>query len=1311
MKKAGVLSRLISVAMIASMLLSLLPAGAMAGSAGTGASTLSVVQGLSSYVRTTVKGVNLREAPERNAKSLNEKNQIGAGEVFFCYQVIHNDNYDWAMIVYDGMNGYIRGDCFAYCDVNGNILTTPEPTATPLPGAVTPDVNASGYVKANRSSQALYVVPEGEVLNGGDLIPSGQVMPYYAGPYVVNGVNWLRVSFHNMYGYIRESDLTYCDYNGNPLSTTAPDYGTILGYVKLIQDKVKLRATPGGEQINPKDLMPLGKVLPYTLGPITEKGYTWVRVTYNGMTGYVRKDCFVYCDESGLYTTDAPVNPSNIPNITPTPTPVPDMELGFVKSNTDKLILRDAPNGKQINKNNLIPKNNIMPYTALPVRAGGYDWIRVIYLSINGASQIGYVRKDFVDYCDGNGNLLPDVTATPSLSPTGTAGMTGNWGRTTADKVYFRKEASTQADAWAKLPMGWLMEILSTEIRGSVTWYKVRGGTPANSSNTYTGYIHGDFFKPVQTQPTTTAPTYTTGYAMVQLNGLNLRKTPGGDSITSLTSGTIVNVIYTSSNTSIYDWYYVEYRGSYGYLQAAYLWVLSDDDVKNGNFILPPTPAPTVTPSPTPAFTGTGYILVRKDKVNIRKTPDGTTLTGRDADKLRKGTVLPYSEGPTGLIGGYNWVKVTYGSITGYVRSDCYAYCDKNGALPLDTPTPAPTGGTTQQPGGQAYVTTRMGGVNLRNMPEGASQLQLDKGVVLLSYGTETVNGQVWYRVYYVKEGLYGYLMSSMVYESDSLGNPITVTPAPTGSAATGYVATSVSSVWLRSAPAADAKTAGQVKNKGTVVTVTGSAIRNGVYTWYPVMLKDGTRGYLRGDCVFELAQWQLEIYQKTGVCPTPTPGPATPAPGNSSYIRTIADKLYVRKTPSKQAGSLGQLSIGTVTQFYSKKIVGTVTWYEVKMGNTYGYVHGDYARVMTNAEYYDYINKNATPTPAPTSTPDPKNLSDLALTTIKSVNIRAGASMSAKSLIKVSKVKSELTYLGNYATPSVGNEYYWFNVRYNGVSGWIRGDCVRVLTPEEKTNYLKTGNPDASKTASYTVLKKGSTGDAVINLQKKLLEKGYLLNSSDVTGLYDTNTENAVMNFQRQNALNVTGIADENTQHALFGTVPSGGSSVDTKLYPVEIVDWYTGDIQSVWRAGTVAVITDVYTGLSFKAQRLYGDNHADCEPLTSADTDVYCQIYGVSDPQEISDHEKELQSWRRRPLWVTVGGRTFCASLYGVPHNFKGDKIPDNDFNGQFCVHFKNSRTHNSNVVDTGNSNNGNFGHQDAIQYAYTHSISGTK
>ena len=65
----------------------------------------------------------------------------------------------------------------------------------------------------------------------------------------------------------------------------------------------------------------------------------------------------------------------------------------------------------------------------------------------------------------------------------------------------------------------------------------------------------------------------------------------------------------------------------------------------------------------------------------------------------------------------------------------------------------------------------------------------------------------------------------------------------------------------------------------------------------------------------------------------------------------------------------------------------------------------------------------------------------------------------------------------------------------------------------------------------------------------------------------------------------------------------------------------------------------------------------------------------------------------------------------MYGIPHNYDGDKIPDNGYNGQFCVHFTNSRTHTTNIVDVDAGYNDNFGHQSAIQYAYTHSISGTK
>ena len=65
----------------------------------------------------------------------------------------------------------------------------------------------------------------------------------------------------------------------------------------------------------------------------------------------------------------------------------------------------------------------------------------------------------------------------------------------------------------------------------------------------------------------------------------------------------------------------------------------------------------------------------------------------------------------------------------------------------------------------------------------------------------------------------------------------------------------------------------------------------------------------------------------------------------------------------------------------------------------------------------------------------------------------------------------------------------------------------------------------------------------------------------------------------------------------------------------------------------------------------------------------------------------------------------------MYGIPHNYEGDRIPDNNYNGQFCVHFVNSRTHSTNRVDERASYNGYFSHQDAIQYAYSHSQSGTK
>ena len=215
--------------------------------------------------------------------------------------------------------------------------------------------------------------------------------------------------------------------------------------------------------------------------------------------------------------------------------------------------------------------------------------------------------------------------------------------------------------------------------------------------------------------------------------------------------------------------------------------------------------------------------------------------------------------------------------------------------------------------------------------------------------------------------------------------------------------------------------------------------------------------------------------------------------------------------------------------------------------------------------------------------------------------------------------------------------------------------------------------------------------------LQNELVRRG-LLQSAFVTGTYNDQTADAVRAFQGANALVVDGIAGSNTQHKLYGTVPEGtyppdgGSTVSPSLNPVEKVDWVTGDINAFWGRGEVAILTDVRTRVSLRIKRWAGGSHVDGEPLTAADTAALCRIYGVASAQEIL--EKNL--YQRRPIWITLKGRTFAASLYGVPHNYPaGDTIPGNDFNGQLCIHFVNSKTHTSATVDAD--------HMRAIQDAY--------
>ena len=77
---------------------------------------------------------------------------------------------------------------------------------------------------------------------------------------------------------------------------------------------------------------------------------------------------------------------------------------------------------------------------------------------------------------------------------------------------------------------------------------------------------------------------------------------------------------------------------------------------------------------------------------------------------------------------------------------------------------------------------------------------------------------------------------------------------------------------------------------------------------------------------------------------------------------------------------------------------------------------------------------------------------------------------------------------------------------------------------------------------ADAAVLKKGSRGDEVVTLQKKLKQWGYY--DGAVDGVFGSGTEKAVQYFQRKNGLTADGVVGAKTAAALGMTLSGGGSS-----------------------------------------------------------------------------------------------------------------------------------------------------------------------
>lgn len=560
-------------------------------------------------------------------------------------------------------------------------------------------------------------------------------------------------------------------------------------------------------------------------------------------------------------------------------------------------------------------------------------------------------------------------------------------------------------------------------------------------------------------------------------------------------------------------------------------------------------------------------------------------------------------------------------------------------------------------------------------------------------------------------------------------GDGTAPTPTPTPAATNQdlpAVAGSIGSVTaggtnLREGPGTGYKSMMRLDRNTQVELITIPSIRGaGANTFFKVRY-NGNVGYIMSEFV-SIISGGPENGTSIIVTPTPKAGTATPTPtpvaGNvKGYVRTKVGGCNLRAS----------IPNGTVIKQIKKNVTlpyildpiqkNGYTWYYVVDGNNRGYLRGDIVKVVSDP--------GATPTPTPTPTPAPgqptatptatptpvPNATGYVRTTSGGVNLRKKAGFKGDLIGRVDR-NVLMPYFGE---PTVISNVKWYYVEHPTLGkGYMHGDFLELCNADGSSVVLPTASPtptpepgttpdpsSGKQEASYTTLKVGSSGTAVKNLVNELKSQGYYTGST--TSSYTKDVESAVKAFQKAKGLTVDGVAGSATQHALYNTVPVGAgdtSNLTMTLYPAEKIDWNTGGINELWARGSNYKVYDVKTGIVWWAHRWAGGLHVDAEPLTAADTARLCKCYGVTTAQEIED--KDL--WQRRPLLVTIGTRTFACSLYGVPHNYPdGDTISTNEFRGQVCIHFTNSKTHDSRKVDSN--------HEKAIQYAYDNCPAGHK
>lgn len=223
---------------------------------------------------------------------------------------------------------------------------------------------------------------------------------------------------------------------------------------------------------------------------------------------------------------------------------------------------------------------------------------------------------------------------------------------------------------------------------------------------------------------------------------------------------------------------------------------------------------------------------------------------------------------------------------------------------------------------------------------------------------------------------------------------------------------------------------------------------------------------------------------------------------------------------------------------------------------------------------------------------------------------------------------------------------------------------------------------PDDSR---QTLLTQGASGETVVRVQIRLAELGYL--NFKPTGKFQGMTVNAVKQFQQiqtkpdGSPMIADGTIGTETLSTLFLPsaarapipqqieIPFGPSLSGSAQQSGQILSW--GQVKEQLVKGNTYVITDYNTAKHFSIVYLGGENHAEVECETAADTAVYKEVFGGE------------FNYSKRPVLLSANGMLIAASMQGQPHG--EDSVSRNEMSGHSCLFFEGSLSHVGSLPDT--------------------------